>query len=104
MTDDQRRSRPPIPTSISPEAQQYLSTPAPFGTDVPPHDAQDIDGWLTYIDARNQVIATRFGGSLATFPMDEMELDGVRTYVVRPDDAGDATPIYIDIHGGGLIL
>lgn len=104
MTDDQRRSRPPIPTSISPQAQQYLSTPAPFGTDAPPDDPQDVDGWLKYIDARNQVIAARFGSSLAGFPMDEMEIDGVTTYVVRPDDADDTTPIYIDIHGGGLTL
>ena len=36
----------------------------------------------------------------------EFELDGVTTYVLRPSHVPDGpdTPIYIDIHGGALIM
>ena len=36
--------------------------------------------------------------------VETMDLDGVPMYVARPDSASERTPIYLDIHGGALIL
>jgi acetyl esterase/lipase len=99
----------PIPTSISEQAQQYLSTPAPFGDDEPPSDLSDVGAWLRYIETRDSFVSERLAQALPSdlpVALSEFQLDGVTVYVIRPNHVPDSpdTPIYLDIHGGGLIL
>jgi acetyl esterase/lipase len=107
MTDS--RPRPPIPVGLSDQARQYLEITDPFGDAKAPTDLDDVDGWVSYIDLRNAVMEKNLAGRLPPQPpvaQSEIELDGVRTYVVRRDDVPDGpdTPIYLDIHGGALII
>jgi acetyl esterase/lipase len=107
MTDS--RPRPPIPVGLSEQARQYLQILDPFGDARAPTDVDDVDGWVSYIDSRNAVIEKNLAGRLpAELPVvhREIDLDGVRTYVVRRHDVpeGPDTPIYLDIHGGALIM
>jgi acetyl esterase/lipase len=109
MTDTERRRCPPAPKSISPEAQAFLNSPEPFGSDDPPDDLRDIAGWEQFIDRANALIADRIGRLLpGDLPLDEASFDheGVTTYVYRPHgvDGSAETPIYLDIHGGGLVM
>src|SRR5579863_1901788 len=102
-------SKVPVPSSISPEAQQYLASAVAFGDGAPPADLGDVAGWIGYVEARDRQISERLGSALpADLPLErgQFELDGVTTYVFRPTHvpAGPDTPIYIDIHGGGLIM
>ena len=109
MTDTERRPCPPAPTSISPEAQAFLNSPEPFGSNDPPDDLRDIAGWEKFIARADALIAERIGRLLpADLPLDEASFDheGVTTYVFRPHavDEGAETPVYLDIHGGGLVM
>jgi acetyl esterase/lipase len=109
MTDSTPRPRPPIPVGLSDQARQYLAVTNPFGDSSPPADLHDVDGWLSYIDARNVLLQKNLAARLpAELPLvrREFAIDGVRTYVLRRSDVPDSadTPIYLDIHGGALIM
>jgi acetyl esterase/lipase len=109
MTDTAPRPRPPIPVGLSEEARQYLSVTNPFGDTRPPADVTDTDGWLGYIAARDVLLEKNLAARLpAELPLvrSEFQADGVRTYVLRRRDVPDesSTPIYLDIHGGALIM
>lgn len=99
----------PVPTSVSEQAQQYLATPPPYGDSGPPGDLEDSDAWLRYVAERDALITSAMAARLpADLPIQrsELELDGVRTFVLRPDHVADSpeTPIFLEIHGGGLIM
>jgi len=109
MTDTNPRPRPPIPPGLSDEARRYLGFQQPYGQNRPPSDLNDVAGWLSYIESRDVVLEKNLAARLPAEPplaRDEFEFDGVRTYVLRPDDVPDGpdTPIYLDIHGGALIM
>jgi acetyl esterase/lipase len=109
MTDMQPYVRPPAPTSVSSEARRYLDAPSEFGGDPAPADARDPAAWEKYIEERDAMLAKVIGGRLPEdLPLDEssFEIDGVTTYCLRPHHVpeGRETPIFLDIHGGGLIL
>ena len=102
-------SRVPLPASVSEQARQYLSAASPYGDLEPPTDLFDVKAWLRYVETRDHVIAERLGQALpADLPVDRaaFQLDGVTTYVIRPSYVPDVrdTPVYLDIHGGALIL
>jgi acetyl esterase/lipase len=102
-------TRPPVPASVSEEAQRYLGAEQPFGGAQPPDDLRDTDGWLRYVEERDRVLGATLASRLPTdLPIDrsEIEIDGVHTYVLRPQDVTDdpTTPIYLDIHGGALVM
>ncbi len=109
MTEIEQATFPAAPLSISPEAQAYLNTPGPLGGARPPDDAGDVAGWEKYIAERDAYLADMISSRLpADLPLYEssFDIDGTTTYVFRPhnvDDAGD-TPIYLDIHGGALVI
>ncbi|MGE0879999.1 MAG: alpha/beta hydrolase [Acidimicrobiia bacterium] len=110
MTERAPRPRPPIPTGISKEAQAYLSATNPFTRTVSaPESLDDTDGWLRYVKASDDGLRSVMASRLAPdLPIDRTDttIDGVPTYVFRPhrvDDGAD-TPIYLDIHGGALIM
>jgi acetyl esterase/lipase len=109
LTQSTPRPRPPIPTGLSDQARQYLEIAEPFGDSRPPSDLNDLDGWSRYIDARNQLLEKNLAARLpADLPLlrSEFEIDGVRTYVLRRRDLPERPdpPIYLDIHGGALIM
>ena len=102
-------SKVPVPSGISPEAQQYLSSADPFGDSTTPADLADAQAWIGWVESRDRMIASRLGSMLpADLPLErgEFKLDAATTYVLRPSHVPDDpdTPIYIDIHGGGLIM
>ena len=103
MTDAAPRPRPPIPTSVSEPARQFLAQPPPPQGPVPALD--DVDGWLRHVEQADSYMLQRFAGD---FPLsvDDTEIGGVHTYVLRADDVPDdpRTPILLDIHGGGLVM
>jgi monoterpene epsilon-lactone hydrolase len=109
VTDVETRAWPPVPDSISEQARSFLTSPSPFGGDSAPFDPDDTPAWEKFIAERDtaiaQVIRDRLPGDL---PVEEssFEIDGTTTYVIRPRhvDGGAATPVYLDIHGGALIL
>lgn len=109
MNETMDRQHPPVPTSISEEAQRYLAAPPAYFDESEPTDLTDAEAWLRYIEGRNAVITQAVAAMApADLPVQRtsFELDGVRTFVLRPDHVPDSdkTPIYIDLHGGGLIL
>lgn len=53
MTDSIPRPRPPIPVGLSNQARQYLEIEDPFGDRKAPSSLDDVDGWLSYVEARN---------------------------------------------------
>lgn len=107
MTDSSPRPRPPVPSSISEEAQRYLATPAPLGEFAAPTDPTDLEAWTTYVAIADERLAGRFPAiDFDALPLryDRIEIDGSVTYVSTPQQATDSTPIYLDIHGGALIM
>jgi acetyl esterase/lipase len=99
----------PFPTSISPEALQYLSGSPAYGDDSPPPDLTDTEAWLQYVESRNNIVAQALGKAMpAELPVErsEFQLGGVTTFVIRPTFVPDTsdTPIFLDFHGGGLIM
>lgn len=98
----------PPPKSISQQAQAFLSasaTPIPR----PPYPAlEDKAGWKAYIAAVETVTlsalrgATRFDEQ--QIKSETISLGGVPTYVAVPLTAGGGDRVYLDIHGGALIM
>jgi acetyl esterase/lipase len=99
--------RPPVPSSISPEAQAYLAAAPPFGEGDAPGYPTDTEGWLAWVAARDaavgEQIASRLPGDLP-LTSEARQIAGVPTFVLRPDHVDEDAPIYLDIHGGALIM
>jgi hypothetical protein len=97
------RPRPPVPLSVSEEAQAFLKI-APFPAGPKP-ELDDMDGWVRRVDEVNRQIAARYARTPCPVETEARDIAGVTTYIACGpgvvDD--DATPIYIDIHGGGLM-
>ncbi|WP_033291460.1 alpha/beta hydrolase [Amycolatopsis jejuensis] len=89
--------------SVSEAARKFLQHPRRIMT-FPPRD--DVAGWLRLVEEQDAYIMESFAGVTLPVTADDTEVAGVRTYVVRgpgiPDS--DQTPIYLDLHGGGLFL
>ena len=102
-------SEMPIPTRISEQAQEYLSGSPAYGEDNTPIDLSDSKAWLQYVEAKDAVIAERIGALMpAQLPVEysESQIGGITNYEIRPTFVPDDrdTPIYLDIHGGALLL
>lgn len=96
MTD-----RAPIPAFLSEQARAALAEPR---IDVPFPALDDTEGWLRRIAAANDASRAEYAGVEVGVQAEERLIAGVPTYVLRADGVQDATtPVYLDIHGGGLI-
>jgi acetyl esterase/lipase len=89
---------------VSAEAQKFLAVDGRRRAVAPALD--DVEGWLADVAAGDKFITERFGGHEFPVEVADAEIAGVRTFVLRAHDVpdGPGTPIYLDIHGGGLIL
>jgi acetyl esterase/lipase len=105
----QSRVKLPAPDSISEQARDFILSPPPFGGDDAPIDPGDISAWETYVAERDTAAAQMLRSRVPPdLPLEEksFEIDGVTTYVLRPHhvEAGAATPVYLEIHGGALVF
>ncbi|MGG7463305.1 alpha/beta hydrolase fold domain-containing protein [Plantibacter sp. YIM 135347] len=94
-----------------PPAPEYLSDTARAGLNVPivrmPNPAlDDAAGWTAMVEQADTMIAQMLGGMTLPATSALQEIGGVPTYVVVPDGApaGDDSPVFLSIHGGGLIM
>ncbi|MCU1457018.1 MAG: esterase/lipase/thioesterase [Actinomycetia bacterium] len=96
----------PVPTSVSPEAQQFLSMPA-FGSAEYP-ELDDVPGWVAYVEQADAglLMAMELRNAGANVTVAELSVDGVPVFDVTPEGApnGADDPIYYDIHGGALVM
>jgi monoterpene epsilon-lactone hydrolase len=97
-----------VPTSVSAPAQQFLSLSAQFGGESPALSPGDTAGWHAMIQASNDQLIAVLGPQVEDLPItvDERSMAGVPVFVLTPEEAGDGPdqPIYLDIHGGALII
>lgn len=102
------RTRPPAPSSISPQAQRVLSTPdAMEAPGYPPLD--DIDSWAALASAMDAGIRPFYEANLPpreSFDIDRADVGGVTNYRFTPTEIElpEDHAIFIEIHGGGLYL
>lgn len=98
------RSTPPIPSSVSEQAQRFLATSV--GTAGPEPALDDVEAWRQRVKEGDAYIMNLVAGMKLPVAVDDTEIAGVHTYVVRADGVPDtgSTPVYLDIHGGALIM
>ncbi len=101
MTDSAPQPTP-IPEFLSEPARAVLAEPR---VEVPFPALDDTEGWLRRIETANAASRAQYVGVDFGVQAEEREIAGVPTYVLRADNGrdDDATPVYLDIHGGGLI-
>ncbi|WP_263055243.1 alpha/beta hydrolase [Curtobacterium sp. RIT-PI-V] len=92
----------PVPASVSPHAQQWLSIPKAEST-YPAQD--DTAGWLAMIEQADSAIATQFTSQPLPVSTEDETIAGVPVFVVTgPGVADDDRRIHINFHGGGLFM
>ena len=97
-----------VPTSVSEQAQQFLGMDL-FGGDVGRAVPNDIAGWRTLIKDTDALLVAVMGAQVEHLrdSVDLRSVGGVPVFVVTPEDVdevGDTRPIYLDIHGGSLLM
>ena len=93
----------PAPSTISEEAKQWLSFKSP-ASQYPPAD--DTDAWLAMVDQSNAYIVQQFLAAELPVQTEKLAVDDVTVYAIRPHgvEARPDEPLFIDIHGGGLLM
>jgi len=96
--------RLPVPDTVSPEAQAYLSA-NPWGPEA--DLAPRVPMWLTR-DATEAAFAMLNDWALALWPCDveEVQTGGVRCHRISRKDAPEAlkSKVMINLHGGGFVI
>lgn len=97
----------PVPSSLSPQAQAFLSMASQFGDGGEPAP-DDLEGWRAWIATADEVLVALLGSQPDDPPstLEEVAVGDVPVYVITPEGApdGGARPIYLDIHGGALVV
>src|ERR1700682_3622439 len=98
------RPATPIPTSVSDQAQRFLC--APYGHREERPSLDDSATWIRQIEETDRFLLQRFGSHELAVEVEDAQIAGVHTFVIRADGvpAGPDTPIYLDIHGGALVM
>ena len=95
----------PVPGHLSPEAQAWLAMPRPAGSGFPA--LEDAVAWRQHIAASDTMIMTMYMHRKPSVPCAYRDLSEgeARGYEIVPEGvaAGDRR-VYLDIHGGGLIM
>src|SRR5258708_696756 len=97
----------PVPTSVSEQAQQFLGLDM-FGAGAGRLVPCDIAGWRALIKETDELLVAVMGAQVEHLraSVQSSSVGGVPVFVVTPEgvDKGDTQPIYLDIHGGSLIM
>ena len=93
----------PVPAFLSPEAQAVLAAPM-LPTGSPP--LEDTESWLKLSLYGNAGIRQRFDAPDLPITTTVQNVGGVPVYVIRANAlaATEDAPIFIDIHGGALVM
>ncbi|MDG2002617.1 MAG: alpha/beta hydrolase [Novosphingobium sp.] len=95
----------PVPEHLSPEAKAVLAAPRPDGGTYPA--LNDADGWRQHIAAMDamvmQMFASRNAGAACSY-RDLSEGDAKGFEIIPEGVAADDRRVYLDIHGGALIM
>jgi monoterpene epsilon-lactone hydrolase len=95
----------PVPTSLSPQAQAIVSMQPSVRTTYPPID--DVEGWRAMAAERDATIVEIVGARASAVPaeVEEVDVAGVRVYVITPRDLPrDDRRVYLNVHGGAFVL
>ncbi|MEA3021117.1 MAG: epsilon-lactone hydrolase [Actinomycetota bacterium] len=95
----------PAPSSISPEAQAVLSLVPPVDMSFPA--PEDTDAWRAYIASNDEMMLAGQSVRAARVAADveEIEIAGVPVFSITPHGtATDDRRVYVEIHGGGMIM
>jgi len=95
----------PIPAHLSPEAQAFLALPRPPAGGFPALD--DVEGWRDRIAKSDAVIRDMFLGGRPTTTCtirDLREGEAIGYELVPEGLPADDRRVYLDIHGGALIM
>ena len=98
----------PVPTSVSEQAQQFLGMNM-FGGGTERAVPTDIAGWRALINETNELLVAVMEEQVAHLrsPVESRSVGGVPVFLVTPDgldEGADTQPIYLDIHGGSLLM
>ena len=93
----------PVPNHLSPEAKAFLAAPV---AESPYPARDDTEGWVALADQTNSWIVQAFSGVQLPVEVEERDIAGVHTYVLRGPGVEDTgtSPVYLDIHGGALMF
>jgi monoterpene epsilon-lactone hydrolase len=99
----------PVPTTVSTEAQAFLAMSDLFGAAGHGEpDRTDIKAWRTMIATANEMLIAVLGAQPAvpSSTVEETVVGDVRVLRLTPEGAphGPDQPVFLDIHGGGLIM
>ena len=97
-----------VPTSVSEQAQRFLGMNM-FGDDFGRAVPDDIEGWRILIKETDELLVAVMSAQVEQLraSVDSKSVGGVPVFVVIPEgvDQSAATgPIYLDIHGGSLLM
>lgn len=97
----------PTPSTVSPQAQAFLSNPPPFGQTSTP-DVRDKAGWRDHIEKTNRGLTAYMSQHAKLFPAETVthRLASAPLYEITPHNyspKNDKRAI-LYIHGGGFIV
>jgi len=98
----------PVPTSVSEQAQQFLGMDM-FGGAADRVVPTDDAGWRALIRETDELLVAVMGAQVEHLrsSVASGSVGGVPVFVITPDgvdESGDAQPVYLDIHGGSLLM
>jgi monoterpene epsilon-lactone hydrolase len=97
----------PVPTSVSDEAQLFLGMDM-FGSSAERLDPRDVTGWKARIKETDELLVAVLGPQVEHLRMSvqSRSVGGVPVFVITPEgvDENEDQPIYLDIHGGSLVM
>jgi monoterpene epsilon-lactone hydrolase len=98
----------PVPTSVSEQAQQFLGIDM-FGSAADRVVPSDVAGWRALIKETDELLVAVMSTQVEHLrsSVESRSVGGVPVFVVTPDgvdESDDDQPIYLDIHGGSLLM
>jgi epsilon-lactone hydrolase len=97
----------PVPTSVSEQVQQFLGMDM-FGEGAERIVPSDVAGWRALIKQTDELLVAVMGAQVehVRSSVESRSVGGVPVFAVTPEgvDEGDTQPIYLDIHGGSLVM
>ena len=95
----------PVPASLSPQAQAMCAMGRFETPSYPP--LEDVATWRSWIAERDAAVLAMVGDRASHVPVDaeEVDVDGVRVFVITPHDhPDDDTRAFLEVHGGAFIM